>query len=224
MSRVRVSGPGEVSEPRGQAGKPARLPTRKCATHVYRRASTHYIRTQRLCWGELTYLSIVLTIGALEKAGKLVRYEPTVPRDPHPQGPRNLWLTPATRGWCFPEGSHPDTRIKDEALASLHDQMNAFVRGDFLEHGIDIRRLCPQQRDVWEIKSLLTKRQLRVFGWFVLPKWFVAVHRAVRDHLEKVRGPKWDRAIQTTAEAREMLVGSVDWYDVDPAKYLQNPR
>jgi hypothetical protein len=98
--------------------------------------------------------------------------------------------------------------------------MNAFVRGEFMEYGVDVKRLCPKKEDVWEIKSLLTRQQLRVFGWFVLPKWFVAVHSAVRDDLEPVRGPKWNHAIESTAEARKVLVGSVAWYDADPGKYL----
>jgi hypothetical protein len=89
-----------------------------------------------------------------------------------------------------------------------------------MEYEVDIRRLCPDEVDVWEIKSHLKKPQLRVFGWFVLPKWFVAVHRAVRDDLEKASGPNWDHAIATAVAARTAMVGSVDWYDEDPAKYL----
>jgi len=93
-----------------------------------------------------------------------------------------------------------------------------------MEYGVDVRRLCPREVDVWEIKSLLVKQQLRVFGWFVLPKLFVAVRGAVRDDLEKIRGPKWDQAIKSADEARKMLVGSVDWYHADPEMYLQSPR
>src|SRR4030081_3321814 len=77
--------------------------------------------------GELTYLSIVPIIIALEAGRELVRYEPTIARDSHPQSPRQLWLTPETRNWCFPAGPHPDSRIRDESLANLHDQLNAFV-------------------------------------------------------------------------------------------------
>jgi hypothetical protein len=172
----------------------------------------------------LTYLSIVITIKAVEASGKLVRYEPTVRKEPHPQGERHLWLTPDTRDWCFPGAAHPDTRIRNEALANLHSQMNAFVRGEFMEYGVDVRRLCPKEVDVWEIKSLLVKQQLRVFGWFVLPKLFVAVHGAVRGDLERSRGPKWDQAITTAEEARKKLVGTVEWYHADPEMYLQNPR
>jgi hypothetical protein len=89
-----------------------------------------------------------------------------------------------------------------------------------MEYGIDIRRLCPFQTDVWEIRSHLKKPQLRLIGWFVLPKMFVAVHRAVRDDLEKTRGPKWDQLIGTAEQARSALVGFVGWYHEDPGKYL----
>jgi hypothetical protein len=102
--------------------------------------------------------------------------------------------------------------------------LNAFVLGDFMDYGgVDMRRLCPDDKDIWEIKSHLKKPQLRVFGWFVLPKYFVAVHQVVRDDLEKKKGPKWDAAIATAEHARATLVGPVDFFHVDPGKYVQNP-
>jgi hypothetical protein len=169
-------------------------------------------------------LSIIHTIQGLEASGALVRYELTVVRDTHPQGSRSLWLTPDTWKWCFPVDAHPDVRIRDQSLAHLRDQLNAFVRGDFMEYEVDIRRLCPHHMDVWEIRSHLKRPQLRLFGWFVLPKMFVAVHRTVRDDLEKSRGPKWNHAIATADQARSAMVGSVGWFDADPGRYLQNPR
>jgi hypothetical protein len=48
-----------------------------------------------------------------------------------------------------------------------------------------MRRLRPDERDIWEIKSHLKKPQLRVLGWFALPKWFVGVHCVLRDDLEE---------------------------------------
>ena len=68
------------------------------------------------------------------------------------------------------------------------------------------------------------KPQLRLIGWFVLQKMFVAVHGVVRDDLERASGPKWNRAIAIADEARSTMVGSVGWYDADPGKYIQNPR
>jgi hypothetical protein len=150
----------------------------------------------------------------------LVRYEPTIVRPPDPRGPRTLWLTADLRKWCLPVDAHPDGRITDRSLAHLLEQLNAFVRGSFMEYGTDIRRLDPIEKDIWEIKSHLVKPQLRMFGWFALPRMFVAIHAAVRDDLEKVSGPKWDRAIATAEDARTEMVGSVLWYDPDPLKYL----
>jgi hypothetical protein len=40
---------------------------------------------------------------------------------------------------------------------------------------LDVKRLSPLETDVWEIRSHLAKPQLRLIGWFVLPKMFVAV-------------------------------------------------
>lgn len=90
--------------------------------------------------------------------------------------------------------------------------------------GVDIRRLCPDERDIWEIKSHLKKPQLRVLGWFALPKLFVGVHPVVRDDLEKKKGPKWEAAITTADDARTELVGPVDFFHVDPGEYVQNPK
>jgi hypothetical protein len=83
---------------------------------------------------------------------------------------------------------------------------------------IDIRRLCPHEKDIWEVKSHLKKPQLRVFGWFVLPKWFVGVHYAVRDDLEPAKGPKWDAAIARSEHIRAALIGSVDYFNYDPGE------
>jgi hypothetical protein len=175
---------------------------------------------------ELTSLSIVTIIHALVGAGRLVSYRPTVVRAPHPQGPRQLWLTPETYAWCSPAGNHPDSRVTDDSLAHLGDQLNAFVLGEFMDYRdcIDIRRLCPDERDIWEIKSHLKKPQLRVLGWFVLPKLFVGVHPVVRDDLEKKRGPKWDAAIAIADHARTELVGAINFFRVDPGEYVRNPK
>lgn len=159
-------------------------------------------------------------------AGRLIPYRPTVARRPHPQGPRQLWLTPETYKWCQPPENHPDSRVTDDSLAHLGDQLNAFRLGEFMDYrdGIDIKRLSPDKRDIWEIKSHLKKPQLRIFGWFVLPKLFVAAHQALRDDLEKEKGPKWDAAIERTEELRTALIGSIDFFHLDPGEYVRNPK
>ena len=83
--------------------------------------------------------------------------------------------------------------------------MNAFVLGQFMEDGVDMKRLEPTENGVWESNRIFTSRLLRVFGWFVLPKVFVAAHCKVRDDLEKTRGPKWERAIAATVALRDEL-------------------
>jgi hypothetical protein len=168
-------------------------------------------------------MSISLIIKALEANGALVPYEPFVKRPPHPQGPRYLWLTPTTFDWCFPEGSHPDARIGDASLANLADQMNAFVWGQFMEVGIDIKRLNPHDKDIWEVRSHLKKPQLRVFGWCALPKLFVATNYANRDDLEPSNGPKWNVAIDQADRFRTALVGLVDFFHANPSEYVKNP-
>lgn len=165
-------------------------------------------------------MSIILIVRELEKRGELVRYEPTIPRDVHPQVLRSLWLTLDTWKWCHPTGAHPDRRIRDKSLAYLQDQLDAFVGGDFIEYEVDMRRLSPDESDVWEIRSHLVKPQLRLIGWFVLPKTFVAVQGTVRDDLERTHGPKWNRVIANATQIRSRMVGSVNWYNDDPGKYF----
>jgi hypothetical protein len=168
----------------------------------------------------LTYLSIIHTVKTLQARGGLVSYEPTIARDVNSPGRRFLWLTPDACKWCCPASAHSDNRIRDASLAHLQDQLNAFVRGDFMEYEVDIRRLSPDESDVWEIRSHLKKPQLRLIGWFVLPKMFVAVDGVVRDDLEKTHGPKWERVIANAAKIRSRLMGPVNWYDEDPHNYL----
>jgi hypothetical protein len=170
-------------------------------------------------------MSITLTIKELELRGALVPYQPLVERPAHEQGPRFLWMTPITFDWCFPQNAHPDARISDASLANLADQMNAFVWGQFMDwkDGIDIKRLEPHGRDIWEIKSYLKKPQLRVFGWFVLPKLFVATNCAVRDDLEPISGPKWNAAINLADQNRTTLFGHIDFFHTNPGEYVKNP-
>lgn len=171
-------------------------------------------------------MSIALTINQLTSDKVLVRYKPTIIRPDHADGPRQLWLTPETSKWCFPDDDHPDPRVSDKSLAHLGDQMNAFVRGEYMDYrdGVDIKRLKPEEKDIWELKSYLHKPQLRVFGWFPLPKWFVATNYAVRDDLEDDYGPKWDAAIALAEKHRARLIGSPTFFDQDRGKYLQNPK
>jgi hypothetical protein len=115
--------------------------------------------------------------------------------------------------------------VTEECLAHLKDQLSAFVRGEFMDyHGGDMRRLCPEENDIWEIKAHLKKPQLRLLGWFVLPKWFVAVHPVVRNDLEKKKGTKWDAAIAKAESVRTELVGPVDFFHSDPGEYVKNPK
>jgi hypothetical protein len=169
-------------------------------------------------------MSIINKLVLLELSRKLVLYKPSVRRPIEPQGGRKLWLTPEANLWCSPPASHPDIRISDESLSALGDQFNAFVSGDFMGIGQDIKRLCPDTTDIWEIKSHMKKPQLRVLGWFALPTLFVATHCAVRDDLEDGKGPKWDAIIAKTADNRSELVGSVAHWNSDPRVYVRNPK
>lgn len=170
-------------------------------------------------------MSILARIQELEGNGQLIPYKPTVARPVHPQGGRKLWLTPDTFKWCFPEEQHPDARITDKSLAHLGDQFNAFVAGEWIDYqGGDMRRLCPDTNDIWEIKSHLHKPQLRVFGWFVLPKYFVGTNCAVRDDLERKKGPKWDAAIEESIAIRSELIGHVSFWHIDSGEYVRNPK
>ena len=115
--------------------------------------------------------------------------------------------------------------MTDASLTHLGEQMNAFVLGEFLDYkdGTDIKRLCPDERDIWEIKSYFVKPQLRLLGFFAVPKWFIGTNFALRDDLEPVRGPKWNAAIDFAEHKRAELVGHVDHYNEDRGEYVRNP-
>jgi hypothetical protein len=170
-------------------------------------------------------MSIINTVLRLEKVGLLIPYRSSVARAPRPQGGRRLWLTSDTFQLCCPPGDHPDRRVTDASLIHLGEQMNAFVLGEFMDYkdGIDIKRLCPDERDIWEIKSYFVKPQLRLLGFFAVPKWFIGTNFALRDDLEPVRGPKWNAAISFAEDKRAELVGHVDYYNDDRGEYVRNP-
>lgn len=126
----------------------------------------------------------------------------------------------------FPTDDHPDSRISEDSLAALWDAMNQFARGDWVEVDLDVKRLCPDENDIWTIRSHMKQPQLRLFGWFVLPKCFVAVHPVVRDDLEIGDGPKWDAAIAKAFDVRAILMGdtSLLFFSWDSREYVQNPK
>jgi hypothetical protein len=97
--------------------------------------------------------------------------------------------------------------MTEKALAQIGNQFNAFVLGQFMQEGTDMTWLCPHDQYIWEIRSFLNRPFLRIFGFFVLPKQFVAAHYKFRNELERKRGPKWDAAIAKTALIRDQLFG-----------------
>jgi hypothetical protein len=152
----------------------------------------------------LTYLSIRIILGQLVATGELIPYAPTVAAAPG-RIVRCLWLTADAHRWCFPSGHHPDTRVSAKALASATHQLNSFVFGRWLESRVDLTQLCPQDKEAWEIRSCLAMPQLRLFGWFVLPRQFIVAHCKVRNDLEAETGPKWDAAIARVCDIRNEL-------------------
>jgi hypothetical protein len=119
-------------------------------------------------------------------------------------------MCPDTYKWCHPKKAHPDSRISDHSLAELYAVLNAFVRGDPLVYGLDMKHLETKDPEVWEFRSyVLHKPFLRVFGCFYLPNYFLAVHHSNRDDLEEKRGPKWDKAIAVTIAARDKILAGI---------------
>lgn len=115
--------------------------------------------------------------------------------------PRRLYLSRAAQDWCFPKGRHPD-RVSGASLAALHDQMNAFVAGHFIENEVDLKQLLPRNREVWEIRALL-QPQLRAFGWFADRKCLIVTHGKRRDQLGERGSTQWERAIEQVVRFRQ---------------------
>lgn len=152
------------------------------------------------CAKELTNLSILSRINALDSEGRLIGYVPSVIG--FQEGPsRQLWLTRAAHEWCFPMGRHPDG-VKESSLAAARAQLDHFVRGSTLLPGQDMKHLDPYHLEVWTIRTFLDPK-VRLFGWFVQPRTFIVVHGKRRDQLERSSvGPKWNRSVQKVVEAR----------------------
>ena len=154
----------------------------------------------------LTYLSIISKLEACEAVeGVLVEYHPTIPAA-WGHTPRRLWLLKAWYSWCFPDGDHPDSRILLTALAQVENQLNAFVRGRWMESQVDLTQLCPRSVEAWEIRTYIDQPYVRLFGWFPAPLVYVVAHCKLRDDLERTKGPNWDAAIRLVGILRDQLL------------------
>lgn len=138
---------------------------------------------------------------ALEQEGRLFRHVQEIPA-PREGNERFIWLTVAAREWY----RNPGKEFRQASFAMAIQQMDAFIRGARLFEGEDVKHLEPKHREVWEIRTVLERPQIRLFGWFPCQMHFVFVHAKSRDDLELHRGPKWDRAINKVVTTRAELL------------------
>ncbi len=123
------------------------------------------------------------TLATLFKDGRLVKFDFEL--GPGEQPERYIHLTPELAGWIdgtlvyAPKGPGRDLTPYEQ----LEYLFTSFVRGDRMYHSTDFNKLRPQGDHVWEMKMT----DVRVFGYFYRPKFFVGVCGNLAGTIKKQR-------------------------------------
>jgi hypothetical protein len=164
---------------------------------------------------QLTNLSIKSKLDALQASGKLHAYVPTsVGRVLFA---RRIWLTTEAKAWQ----ADPAKGKPEESLAELEAHMNDFSTGQQMIDGWNLKWLNPRTNEFWEFRTPMCPVQLRLFGWFPSPNFFVAVHGKTRNELGDNEA-KWDKATAKIHKARtDLLPGTPPYHGNNFEDYLR---
>ena len=146
-------------------------------------------------------MSIRAKILELERSGKIVRYRASLKRNE--QTKRDLFMEPDAHEICPAKGPSRVSRVNGKSLAAARAQVTDFVAGKPVEYDHDFKWLDDQDDDVWELRTHQNP-QLRLFGWFPCPDWFVVTNCELREELRSEK--KWNQAISKAIKVREALV------------------
>jgi hypothetical protein len=129
--------------------------------------------------GKLTYMSTSLKIAELEKAKKLIRFEPEM--EGFEVEKRRLLLVPSIHRWALQE---PSKKPAMEYHARVYAYLKDFVIGEQIDDYYNVKQICSFDDDMWSLKILFDP-QCRIFGAFAGPNpdCFIGLHRAERKNL-----------------------------------------
>lgn len=115
--------------------------------------------------------------------------------DPHETERRELWMRPALHQWAYQGNRKQTLQFKPKVRAFL----GRYVKGEWIDNR-DVMKSWTL--DVWELRvQLLPKREnTRIFGTFIKPDTFVAVHQALRSSFGDKDDPKWQRAVDRVVD------------------------
>ncbi|WP_158264291.1 hypothetical protein [Nitratireductor sp. StC3] len=139
-------------------------------------------------------MSIRDEINIAVNAGWLVNMQPTLPSIPH----RRIILVSSSLQYEL------ETELQDQATAHraglLLNTLDTFIGGGLITVGgrnddAYIKLLEPEDRQVWEIRSVDPKPSIRVFGRFAEPNVFVATNKGFRRDLGAFGSAAFQRAM-----------------------------
>jgi hypothetical protein len=119
------------------------------------------------------------TITTLVSEGRLVRYEPSLPRPVVSE--RMIYMTPHFQDWAE-DDLKQRKRSKGTYLSPFYqliDRFDAFCRGESFEVNHMFKMLLPTSYGVWEIKTV----DVRIFGYFAQKDCFIAVDGQMKSAL-----------------------------------------
>jgi hypothetical protein len=149
----------------------------------------------------LTFKSISDMLEVLERRGHLRRFIPSM--DPDESDVRDIYMLPALHDWLY----QSDRKKTADFKANIRGFLKRFVVGLEVDNADYMKSW---KDDVFEFRVQLQPRReaTRVFGAFIQPDTFVAVHWKFRATFGGEEDPKWDVAIDKVSEEFRRLFPS----------------
>lgn len=133
-----------------------------------------------------------------EGLDRLRRFIPLM--DPDEAERREMWMPPALHQWL----NQGDRR----ATLSFKPNIRAFLKRFVVGQEIDNQDYMKSWKlDVFELRVQIQPRReaTRIFGAFIKPDVFMAVHQRLRSSFGGATDPAWDEAIDRVVDLHERL-------------------
>jgi hypothetical protein len=136
-----------------------------------------------------------------EAAKTLVRFMPIL--DPDESEIRELFMVSHLHRWLYQSDRKKTAKYK----ANIRGFLKRYVIGGNVDNEDYMKTW---RADVFEFRVQLQPRRehTRIFGAFVKPDVFVAIHQKLRSYFKNKDDPRWDRAIdRVTSELATLFPG-----------------